>query len=109
MHPEPFSLGFGDFMAFYGIPLQTRLTSYPSGFCYSQMQPVAPEEFPVRLARAAEVFETKGGRERGAVGGGAPHAGRLAGPPGDPGDRPRPTDRRRTGGPPAPLPRAPCP
>jgi pyruvate,water dikinase len=64
MHPEPFSLGFGDFMAFYGIPLQTRLTSYPSGFCYSQMVPVAPEEFPVRLARAAEVFETKGWREQ---------------------------------------------
>ena len=66
MHPEPFSLGFGDFMAFYGLPLQTRLTSYPSGFCYSQMVPVAPEEFPNRVARAAEVFETKGWREQAA-------------------------------------------
>ncbi len=64
MHPEPFSLGFGDFMAFYGIPLEKRLTSYPGGFCYSQMVPVAPEEFPNRLARAAEVFETKGWREQ---------------------------------------------
>ncbi|HEX3828432.1 MAG TPA: PEP-utilizing enzyme [Sporichthyaceae bacterium] len=64
MHPTPFSLGFGDFMAFYGIPLRTRLTAYPSGFCYSQMQPVAPEEFPVRLARAAEVFEQKGWRDQ---------------------------------------------
>ncbi len=64
MHPTPFSLGFGDFMAYYGIPLQTRLTAYPSGFCYSQMQPVAPEEFPVRLARAAEVFEQKGWRDQ---------------------------------------------
>jgi pyruvate,water dikinase len=64
MHPEPFSLGFGDFMAFYGIPLLKRLTSYPSGFCYSQMVPVAPEEFPNRLARAAEVFEQKGWREQ---------------------------------------------
>jgi pyruvate,water dikinase len=64
MHPEPFSLGFGDFMAFYGIPLRTRLTAYPSGFCYSQMVPVAPEEFPGRLARAAEVFEQKGWRDQ---------------------------------------------
>ncbi|HZE65292.1 MAG TPA: PEP-utilizing enzyme [Sporichthyaceae bacterium] len=64
MHPEPFSLGFGDFLAFYGIPLLKRLTAYPSGFCYSQMVPVPPEEFPNRLARAAEVFETKGWREQ---------------------------------------------
>lgn len=64
MHPEPFANGFGDFMAFYGIPLLKRLTAYPSGFCYSQMVPVAPEEFPVRVARAAEVFETKGWREQ---------------------------------------------
>lgn len=64
MHPEPFSLGFGDFMAFYGIPFQTRLTAYPSGFCYSQMQPVAAEEFPKRVARSAEVFECKGWRDQ---------------------------------------------
>ncbi len=64
MHPEPFANGFGDFMAFYGIPLLKRMTSYPSGFCYSQMVPVAPEEFPNRVARAAEVFETKGWREQ---------------------------------------------
>lgn len=64
MHPLPFGLGFADFMAFYGLPLQTRLTSYINGFCYSQMVQVAPEEFPNRLARAAEVFETKGWREQ---------------------------------------------
>jgi phosphohistidine swiveling domain-containing protein len=64
MHPEPFALGFGDFMVFYGIPLLKRQTSYPSGFCYSQMVPVAPEEFPNRLARAAEVFEQRGWREQ---------------------------------------------
>jgi pyruvate,water dikinase len=62
MHPEPFANGFGDFMAFYGIPLAKRLTAYPSGFCYSQMVPVAPEEFPNRVARSAEVFEQKGWR-----------------------------------------------
>ncbi|MGQ0465703.1 MAG: PEP-utilizing enzyme [Sporichthyaceae bacterium] len=64
MHPEPFAAGFGDFMAFYGIPLLKRLTSYPSGFCYSQMVPVPDEEFPNRLARAEEVFATKGWREQ---------------------------------------------
>jgi pyruvate,water dikinase len=64
MHPEPFANGFGDFMAFYGIPLEKRLTSYPSGFCYSQMVPVGPEEFPNRIARSAEVFEQKGWREQ---------------------------------------------
>jgi pyruvate,water dikinase len=64
MHPEPFANGFGDFMAFYGIPLEKRLTSYPSGFCYSQMVPVGPEEFPNRIARSAEVFAQKGWREQ---------------------------------------------
>jgi rifampicin phosphotransferase len=64
MHPEPFSLGFGDFMAYYGIPLQKRLTSYPSGFCYSQMVPVPPEEFPNRVARSAEAFERKVWRDQ---------------------------------------------
>jgi pyruvate,water dikinase len=64
MHPQPFSLGFGDVLAFYGLPLQTRLTCYVNGFSYSQMVPVAPEEFPNRLARAAEVFETKVWREQ---------------------------------------------
>jgi pyruvate,water dikinase len=64
MHPEPFANGFGDFMAYYGIPLEKRLTSYPSGFCYSQMVPVAPEEFPNRLARSAEAFERKVWRDQ---------------------------------------------
>jgi rifampicin phosphotransferase len=64
MHPEPFSLGYGDFMAYYGLPLQTRLTAYPNGFCYGQMQPVAPEGFPERLQRAAEVFERKVWRDQ---------------------------------------------
>ncbi len=30
MHPAPFSLGYGDFMAYYGLPLQTRLTATPT-------------------------------------------------------------------------------
>ncbi|HSV37456.1 MAG TPA: hypothetical protein VLI04_01735, partial [Nocardioidaceae bacterium] len=59
MHPEPFSLGFGDMTAYYGTPIKTRLTAYPNGFCYSQTVPVGPEEFPARVQRAAEVFERK--------------------------------------------------
>jgi rifampicin phosphotransferase len=57
MHPEPFSLGYGDMMAFYGAPFQTRVTTYVSGFSYGQMRPVPPESFPERVQRAAEVFE----------------------------------------------------
>ncbi|MDT4938908.1 MAG: rifampicin phosphotransferase, partial [Pseudonocardiales bacterium] len=64
MHPEPFSLGYGDFMAYYGLPLHTRLTAYPNGFCYGQMQPVGPDAFPDRLQRAAEVFTGKVWRDQ---------------------------------------------
>jgi rifampicin phosphotransferase len=64
MHPEPFSLGYGDMMAFYGAPFQTRLTAYVSGFCYGQMQPLPPESFPERVQRAAGVFEDRLWREQ---------------------------------------------
>jgi rifampicin phosphotransferase len=33
MHPGPFSLGYGDMMAFYGAPFRTRMTTYVNGFC----------------------------------------------------------------------------
>jgi phosphohistidine swiveling domain-containing protein len=59
MHPEPFSLGYGDMTAYYGVPIQTRLTAYPGGFCYGTMQPIPPEDFPGRVQRAAETFEQK--------------------------------------------------
>jgi len=59
MHPEPFSLGYGDMVAFYGIPLQTRRTAYVNGFCYGQMQPLPEDAFPDRLERAAETFDRK--------------------------------------------------
>lgn len=64
MHPEPFSQGYGDMVAFYGAPFQTRLTAYVSGFCYGTMQPLPPEAFPDRVQRAAEVFEGKLWREQ---------------------------------------------
>jgi phosphohistidine swiveling domain-containing protein len=57
LHPEPFSLGYGDMMAFYGAPFLTRVTAYVGGFSYGQMRPVPPESFPDRVRRVAEVFE----------------------------------------------------
>ena len=59
MHPEPFSLGYGDMTAFYGAPIQTRRTAYVNGFCYGQMEPIAPEAFPERVQRVTEVFDRK--------------------------------------------------
>src|SRR5215218_1186479 len=59
MHPEPFSLGYADMMAFYGAPIRTRRTAYVNGFCYGQMEPVPPDSFPARAQRAQEVFAGK--------------------------------------------------
>jgi rifampicin phosphotransferase len=64
MHPAAFSLGYGDMMTFYGAPFQTRRTTYVSGFCYGQMEPVPPESFPERVQRAADVFEGRLWREQ---------------------------------------------
>ncbi|HET6167349.1 MAG TPA: PEP-utilizing enzyme [Marmoricola sp.] len=63
MHPEPFSLGYGDMTAFYGLPFKTRRTAYPGGFCYGTMVPLPDDEFPARVQRAAETFERKLWRE----------------------------------------------
>ena len=59
MHPEPFSLGFADMTAYYGAPIQTRRAVYVNGFCYGQMEPIAPEAFPERVQRVTEVFDRK--------------------------------------------------
>jgi len=59
MHPEPFSLGYGDMTAYYGVPVQTRRTAYVNGFCYGQMEPLPPDAFPERVQRVREVFEGK--------------------------------------------------
>jgi pyruvate,water dikinase len=59
MHPEPFSLGYADMTAYFGVPVQTRVSAYVNGFSYGQTRPVAPEAFPERVQRAAEVFERR--------------------------------------------------
>ena len=63
MHPEPFTLGYRDTAAYYGLPLQTRLVAYPGNFAYGQMVPLPAEAFDARVRRAAEVFERKLWRE----------------------------------------------
>jgi pyruvate,water dikinase len=64
MHPEPFRLGYGDMMAFYGAPMLTRVVRYVNGFCYGQSQPLPDEQLPERVRRAGEVFETKAWRDQ---------------------------------------------
>ncbi len=64
MHPEPFAIGVADFMAFYGMLLQTMEMRYVNGFAYRALVPVADEEVPNRFARAAEVLEGKLWREQ---------------------------------------------
>jgi phosphohistidine swiveling domain-containing protein len=59
MHPEPFSLGYADMTAYYGLPIRARRTAYVNGFCYGQMLPVPPEAFPDRVQRATDVFDRK--------------------------------------------------
>jgi pyruvate,water dikinase len=63
-HPVPFRKGFSDFTRFYGMLIDTLDTAYPSGFSYTQMRPVAPEEAPARIQRAAEVVDGKLWREQ---------------------------------------------
>jgi rifampicin phosphotransferase len=63
-HPAPFRRGFADFTRFYGMLIDTLDTAYPNGFSYTMMRPVAPEEAPARIARAAEVFDGKLWREQ---------------------------------------------
>jgi pyruvate,water dikinase len=50
--------------AFYGAPIQTRVTAYVHGFSYGQMVPLAQELFPERVQRAAEVFAGRLWREQ---------------------------------------------
>ena len=64
MHPEPFQRGIKEFMAFYGMLLDTMDFRYINGFAYRQPVPVAEEEVPNRLARAEQVWEGKLWREQ---------------------------------------------
>ena len=62
--PEPFARGAAEFPRFYGVLVGGMQFAYVNGFPYSSMRPLAEEEIPARIARAAEVFERKLWREQ---------------------------------------------
>lgn len=64
MHPAPFRRGFGEFTRFYGLLIDSREYRYVNGFAYGAVHPVADEEVPARLQRAAETFERRLWREQ---------------------------------------------
>jgi phosphohistidine swiveling domain-containing protein len=64
MHPEPFRRGTHEFMAYYGMLLESLETQYVNGFAYNRMNPAPDNEIPERFARADEVWEKKLWREQ---------------------------------------------
>jgi pyruvate,water dikinase len=64
MHPEPFRRGTKEFMAFYGLLLDSLVYVYINGFAYMTKLPAPDEEVPRRFARAEESFENKLWREQ---------------------------------------------
>jgi phosphohistidine swiveling domain-containing protein len=59
MHPAPFSRGFREFAAYYGMVIDGLETSYVNGFCYNTMRPAPDAEIPQRFQRAEEVWQGK--------------------------------------------------
>ncbi|MGN6380773.1 MAG: PEP-utilizing enzyme [Gaiellales bacterium] len=64
MHPEPFRRGTREFMAYYGMLIESLETQYVNGFAYSAMRPAREDEIPQRFARAEQVWEGKVWREQ---------------------------------------------
>jgi phosphohistidine swiveling domain-containing protein len=64
MHPEPFRRGTREFMAYYGMPIESLETQYVNGFAYSAMRSAREDEIPQRFARAEQVWEGKVWREQ---------------------------------------------
>jgi phosphohistidine swiveling domain-containing protein len=62
-HHEPHARGFRTFTSYYGLPFNMEGASV-NGFSYHTMRPASPEEIPLRLQRAGEVFERKLWREQ---------------------------------------------
>jgi pyruvate,water dikinase len=63
-HPEPFRRGTHEFMAYYGMLLESLEVQYVNGFAYHAMHPAPEDEIPQRFARAEEVWERKVWREQ---------------------------------------------
>jgi pyruvate,water dikinase len=64
MHPEPFRRGTHEFMAYYGMLLESLEVRYVNGFAYHAMHPAPEDEIPQRFARAEEVWEQKVWRQQ---------------------------------------------
>src|ERR1700752_2564979 len=59
IHPAAFTRGCSDFMAYYGMLLDTMEMRYLHGFAYRALVPVADDQVPQRFARADEVWAQK--------------------------------------------------
>ena len=64
IHPEPFRRGTHEFMAYYGMLLESLEIQYVNGFAYNAMHPAPEDEIPQRFARAEEVWERKVWRDQ---------------------------------------------
>ncbi len=64
MHPEPFRRGTHEFMAYYGMPIESIEIQYVNGFAYNTRRPAPEGEIPQRFARAEEVWEGKVWRDQ---------------------------------------------
>jgi phosphohistidine swiveling domain-containing protein len=64
MHPEPFRRGTHEFMAYYGMLLESLEVRYVNGFAYHAMHPAPEDEIPQRFARAEEVWAQKVWRQQ---------------------------------------------
>jgi len=63
-HHEPFQRGVREFMAYYGMLLESMEMSFVNGFAYRSLHPVPDEDVPKRFARAEEVWERKVWRDQ---------------------------------------------
>ncbi len=63
-HHEPFQRGVREFMAYYGMLLESMEMRFVNGFAYRSLHPVPDEEVPKRFARADEVWEQKVWRDQ---------------------------------------------
>ena len=53
--PEPFNRAFGEMFARFGIPAGGYDQALLNGFSYSQLRPLAPEDFEARIARETPI------------------------------------------------------
>jgi pyruvate,water dikinase len=63
IHPAACGRGFSEFTAYYGMLIDMNY-AYINGFAYHAVMPVAPDQIPVRFARAEEVWARKLWREQ---------------------------------------------